>query len=81
MEGLPGSYAREAGERALTGEVGALSKDGKYEVATLAGGCFWGTELHFQRIPGVVATCVGYTQGDVEAPTYEQVCAVELWRT
>lgn len=75
LEGLPGSYAREAGERALAGEVAAVSKDGRYEVATFAGGCFWGTELHFQRVPGVIATCVGYTQGEVEAPTYEQVCS------
>ena len=51
-----------------------LSADGRYEVATFAGGCFWGTELHFQRVPGVVATCVGYTQGGVERPSYEQVC-------
>jgi len=75
LEGLPTSYAFEAGERAVAGEVSALSKDGRYEVATFAGGCFWGTELHFQRIPGVVATCVGYTQGSVEAPSYEQTCS------
>jgi len=75
LEGLPKSFAYEAGERALAGEVSAMSKDGRYEVATFAGGCFWGTELHFQRIPGVVATCVGYTQGSVDAPTYEQVCS------
>ena len=41
---------------------------------TQAGGCFWGTELHFQRIPGVVHTAVGYTQGKVEKPSYAQVC-------
>ena len=51
------------------------SSDGRYEVATFAGGCFWGTELHFQRIPGVIATCVGYTQGGLERPSYEQVCS------
>lgn len=49
--------------------------DAVYEVATFAGGCFWGTELQFQRIPGVFATCVGYTQGSIERPTYEQVCS------
>lgn len=47
----------------------------KYEVATFAGGCFWGTELHFQRLPGVIATCVGYTQGRTEKPSYGQVCS------
>lgn len=75
LEGLPKSFGLEAGERAVAGEVSAVSKDGKYEVATFAGGCFWGTELYFQRIPGVIATCVGYTQGSVETPGYEQVCS------
>jgi len=75
LEGLPSSYAKEAGERVLAGEIAALSKDGRYEVATFAGGCFWGTELYFQRMPGVIATCVGYTQGGVDEPTYEQVCS------
>lgn len=74
LEGLPKSFAYEAGQRATAGEVSGLSKDDRYEVCTFAGGCFWGTELYFQRIPGVVATCVGYTQGGVERPTYEQVC-------
>ena len=69
-----GSFAREAGEWALAGEVPTKSKDG-FEVATFAGGCFWGTELHFQRLPGVVETCVGYTQGANERPTYAQVCS------
>ena len=68
------SFAREAGEYALRGEVPTMSADG-YEVATFAGGCFWGTELHFQRLPGVIETCVGYTQGSVERPSYEQVCS------
>lgn len=32
-------------------------------IATFAGGCFWGLELAYQRVPGVVYTAVGYTQG------------------
>ena len=43
-------------------------------VATFAGGCFWGLELAFQREPGVVDSCVGYTQGSAAHPTYAQVC-------
>lgn len=45
------------------------------EIATFAGGCFWGVELAFQRVPGVTETSVGYTQGKDTGPTYEAVCS------
>jgi peptide-methionine (S)-S-oxide reductase len=41
----------------------------------LAGGCFWGVEEYFSRIPGVSETKVGYANGHTENPTYEQVCS------
>ncbi len=40
---------------------------------TLAGGCFWDIEAGFRRIPGILATVVGYTGGNVEHPDYTQV--------
>jgi len=46
----------------------------KRERATVAGGCFWGLELAFQRVPGVIDTSVGYINGHVKNPSYEQVC-------
>ena len=49
-----------------------MTPDG-YAVGAVAGGCFWGTELHLQRVDGVIATAVGYTQGRVDRPTYKQV--------
>lgn len=44
-----------------------------YEMATLAGGCFWGLQETLRQIPGVVKTTVGYTGGTTVNPTYEQV--------
>ncbi|EGC34907.1 hypothetical protein DICPUDRAFT_47974 [Dictyostelium purpureum] len=43
--------------------------------ATFAAGCFWSVELLFQRVKGVVKTRVGYCNGQVENPTYRDVCS------
>jgi len=43
-------------------------------IATLAAGCFWGIEVQFRKITGVVSTRVGYTAGTTENPTYKAVC-------
>lgn len=45
------------------------------ETATLAGGCFWCTEAIFKRLKGVTKVQPGYSGGQVENPTYEQVCS------
>src|SRR5438874_13627406 len=42
-------------------------------MATFAGGCFWCMQPPFEKLPGVVATTVGYTGGHTKNPTYEQV--------
>lgn len=66
--------AKEAATAALAGKVPSKSEQG-YDIATFAGGCFWGLELAMQRVPGVISTHVGYTQGPVLKPTYEAVCS------
>ena len=45
------------------------------ETATFAAGCFWGVEYVYERVPGVVATQVGYTGGHTQDPTYRDVCS------
>jgi peptide methionine sulfoxide reductase msrA/msrB len=44
-----------------------------YEIATFAGGCFWGVEKLLENISGVISATSGYTGGTTKNPTYEQV--------
>lgn len=39
-----------------------------------AGGCFWGTDHFLKQIRGVKSTQVGYANGNIANPTYQQVC-------
>lgn len=40
-----------------------------------AGGCFWGVQAYFDHKKGVLKTKVGYANGNIENPTYEEVCS------
>jgi peptide-methionine (S)-S-oxide reductase len=59
----------------------------QYPVATFAAGCFWGVEYNFRRIPGIVNAAVGFMGGNVDNPSYKDVCytdtghaeVVHLW--
>lgn len=50
------------------------TRDG-VETATFASGCFWCTEAVFQKLKGVESVKSGYSGGDVENPTYHDVCS------
>ncbi len=44
------------------------------EIAVLALGCFWGPEIKFSKIDGIIKTEVGYCGGDSQTTTYKEVC-------
>ena len=52
----------------------ALEQNGLHR-GIFAGGCFWGIEHHMSKLPGVKKLVSGYTGGDVENPTYQEVSA------
>ena len=47
------------------------------EIAVLALGCFWGPEIKFSKIDGVIKTEVGYCGGISSKTTYKEVCSGE----
>ena len=44
------------------------------EIAILALGCFWGPEIKFNKLNGVIKTEVGYCGGNIADVSYEEVC-------
>ncbi len=44
------------------------------EIAILALGCFWGPEIKFNKLNGVIKTEVGYCGGNITNANYEAVC-------
>ncbi len=47
------------------------------EIAVLALGCFWGPEIKFSKIEGIIKTEVGYCGGNSPRTTYKEVCTGE----
>ncbi|CAN0126217.1 unnamed protein product [Pylaiella littoralis] len=60
----------------VTKTVSQMPTPSMLETGIFAGaGCFWGIELAYQRIPGVMETEVGYIDGHKKNPTYQEVCS------
>lgn len=57
--------------------MASIGKDNAYEVAYLAGGCFWCLEAVYDELKGVVDVVSGYSGGHVANPSYEAVCTGE----
>ncbi len=49
------------------------NENSSIEIATFAGGCFWCMESPYEKLQGVTKVVSGYSGGDVEDPSYEQV--------
>ena len=45
------------------------------EIAILALGCFWGPEIKFSKLEGILKTEVGYCGGDNSKTNYKEVCS------
>ena len=45
------------------------------EIAILGLGCFWGPEIKFSKLEGIIKTEVGYCGGDNKQTTYKEVCS------
>jgi peptide-methionine (S)-S-oxide reductase len=52
---------------------GPATGTGQWATAIFAGGCFWCVEADFEKLSGVVQAESGYTGGQLQNPTYEQV--------
>ena len=68
-----GSGWTDASERSAMSDTQAPSA--KTETATLAGGCFWCLEAVYDDLQGVESVASGYMGGQVENPSYEDVCS------
>src|SRR5215203_4447409 len=59
----------------LTGSLHTISEN--IDTATFGTGCFWCTEAIFEQLNGVIKVTSGYSGGNVEKPTYKEVCTGE----
>jgi peptide-methionine (S)-S-oxide reductase len=60
--------------RAVLAGDNRMESINKTELATFAGGCFWGMEFAYQNVPGVTKVESGFMGGKVDNPSYKQIC-------
>jgi len=72
---LIGIQQAKSQKQDATTAMDKLYNDKNLKRAAFAGGCFWCTESDFEKVDGVVEVFSGYTGGQTENPTYEQVSA------
>jgi peptide-methionine (S)-S-oxide reductase len=72
-EGTPSVKTTSDAQKLLVTMQDTVKKEG-LEVATLGGGCFWCIEAPFDDLKGVEKAVSGYSGGEKENPTYQEVC-------
>lgn len=72
--GLSSETTLNTREKTMNSQQTATTDAGNLRDIYYAGGCFWGVEEYFSRIPGVRDVSVGYANGTTQRPTYEDVC-------
>lgn len=70
---LAGCASPAAPGTTAAGSSAAFESQPSDQVIYLAGGCFWGVEEYFQRIPGVRDVVSGYANGKTDNPVYEKI--------
>ena len=51
-----------------------MTSTAKFDNATFGTGCFWCTDAVFQQLKGVIKVTSGYSGGQIENPTYKEIC-------
>lgn len=75
-EGVSGGsgVVGDAGNKSAGGTDMTNASKTNLETAVFAAGCFWGVQVSFDKVPGVVSTDVGYSNGKTKNPTYKDIC-------
>jgi peptide methionine sulfoxide reductase msrA/msrB len=70
---VAGNGCQKSGSASQRTKNDLAKEDVTTRQATFAGGCFWCTQADFEKLPGVIKVVSGYTGGNKENPTYEEV--------
>ncbi|NIA69978.1 bifunctional methionine sulfoxide reductase B/A protein [Pelagibius litoralis] len=70
---VPLAELEAAGYGAYRDHIDPPESQSSQAKTVLAGGCFWGMQDLFRKLPGVLATRVGYTGGDLDNPGYRDI--------
>ena len=68
------SVTVETKEESVTADVANEGEKKVLETITLGAGCFWCIEAVLDRVDGIESVTSGYMGGELENPTYEQIC-------